>query len=52
MKKMRFTDLTPEEQLNIQKILDRNSPKKKKGKVKTEFTKHELERNYLKYLRY
>ena len=52
MKKIRFKDLTPEEQLNLQKILDRNSPNKKKGKVKTSFTKHELERNYLKYLRY
>ena len=49
---MRFTDLTPEQQEKLKKILERNSPKKKKGKVKTSFTKHELERNYLKYLRY
>jgi hypothetical protein len=49
---MRFTDLTPEQQEKLQRILDRNKPKTKKRKVKTEFTKHELERNYLKYLRY
>jgi len=52
MKKIRFKDLTPEEQLKLQRILDRNKPKTKSRKVKTEFTKHELERNYLKYLRY
>ena len=49
---MRFTDLTPEQQANLQKILDRNKPKRKSRKVKTSFTKHELERNYKRYLKY
>jgi hypothetical protein len=49
---MRFTDLTPEQQANLQKILDRNKPKRKSRKVKIDFTKHTLEKDYLKYLKY
>jgi hypothetical protein len=49
---MRFTDLTPEQQANLQRILDRNKPKTKSRKVKIDFTKHTLEKDYLKYLKY
>ena len=49
---MRFTDLNPEQQANLQKILDRNKPKRKLRKVKIDFTKHTLEKDYLKYLKY
>ena len=49
---MRFTDLTPEQQEKLQRILDRNKPKTKSRKVKTEFTKFELEKNYKRYLKY
>ena len=49
---MRFTDLNPEQQANLQKILDRNKPKRKSSKVKIDFTKHTLEKDYLKYLKY
>ena len=53
MKKILFTDLNPEQQANLQKILDMNRLKPTKTqKVKTEFTKHELEQNYKRYLRY
>lgn len=49
---MKFIDLTPEQQAKLQKILDRNKPKRKCRKVKIDFTKHILEKDYLKYLRY
>jgi hypothetical protein len=49
---MRFTDLTPEQQEKLQRILDRNKPKTKSRKVKIDFTKHTLEKDYLKYLKY
>jgi hypothetical protein len=49
---MRFTDLSPEQQEKLQKILDRNKPKTKTRKVKIDFTKHTLEKDYLKYLKY
>jgi len=48
---MRFIDLTPEQQAKLQKILDRNKPAKTR-KVKIDFTKHILEKDYLKYLKY
>jgi hypothetical protein len=52
MKKIRFTDLSREQQALLQKVLDRNKPKTKSRKVKIDFTKHTLEKDYLKYLKY
>jgi hypothetical protein len=53
MQTTRFKDLPLQQQLKLQKVLDRNRPKPTKiRKVKTDFTKHELEQNFKKYLRY
>lgn len=46
----KFSDLSLEQRAKLLKVLDRN--RCRKYKVKTTFTKHELETNILKYLKY
>ena len=53
-KTIRFDDLPMEAKERLQAILDRNryKPKTRTKKVKTNFTKTELETNFRNYLRY
>lgn len=52
MRKIRFKDLEPEQQLKLQIVLNKNKVKTNRAAIKTEFTKQYFESNFWNYLRY
>ena len=52
MKRIRMKDLTSEQQLKLQIVLNKNKVKTDRAAIKTEFTKQYFESNFWNYLRY